>query len=219
MSTQVIQILLALQNKGTSTYADLEKATDIPLNKLRWAVNDLKQRKLVIQKEYHISNAVAWQISPAGRTHLLEAVHKAERTKETRPTPAPKTPAKAKQSKPRTGRATPAAGGACNSGSSASESLVEAATTSPEGTAVVETRAGGHAPEAAPSADPVVSDEIPAASHNPDSVAFGRWSVDPTEMNLSMDHKGQLTIDNLRFSPDETRLIGQFLIDTEPAWS
>lgn len=194
MSTQVIQILLALQNKGTSTYAVLEKATDIPLNKLRWAVNDLKQRKLVTQKEDPISNAVAWQITPAGREHLLAALQGQEK----KPAAAPKTPAKAKAKKSNPGRrATPAAGGAGNSGSSASESLVEAATTSPEGTAVVETRAGGHAPEAAPPADPVVSDEI----------------------TLSLDHKGQLTIDNLRFSPDETRLIGQFLIDTEPAWT
>lgn len=117
MSTQVIQILLALQNKGTSTYADLEKATDIPLNKLRWAVNDLKQRKLVIQKEDHISNAVAWQISPAGRTHLLEAVHKAERTKEQgrpqrqkrRPRPNRASPEQGERPQPQVGHVTAAA--------------------------------------------------------------------------------------------------------------
>lgn len=70
----------------------------------------------------------------------------------------------------------------------------------PVGEADIEAQAGSHGPEEAKA---VASD--PAAS--------------AVDIDISLDNAGQITIDGLKFSVAETRAIGQFLIDTEPAWS
>lgn len=68
----------------------------------------------------------------------------------------------------------------------------------PVGEAVIEAQAGHLGPEeaTATASDPVAS-----------------------AIDISLDNTGRITIDGLRFSNEETRAIGQFLIDTEPAWS
>lgn len=234
--TQASQVLLALLEHGTSNYSDLVGLTAISLNSLRWTVNDMKSSGLVALCEDSSSNAVAWKLTPKGRLkadelkassavaerveHIKKAGAAIKKAAAAKPKAKPKNkPAAKPAAKPQVGAsATPAAGGGNNSGNSASVSPVGAATTPTEGAVVVETRAEVTS-EAIAAAAPAVSDEIPRPKYNPDSVAFGRPCAEPDEMHLAIDHKGQLTIDSLRFSPEETRLIGQFLIDTEAAWS
>jgi DNA-binding MarR family transcriptional regulator len=192
-------ILSALYNHGICTYAELEKHTDRTTNQMRFAAYELKKNKLINQVEDTETKAVAWMITSEGKRRHEEAenLQKAVtalvacRGDAVNGKNKAKTKTKSKQ------RATPAGGGADNTGSQASDSPVGAATSPAEGLAVVETRAGSHEPEAVLAAAPAVSDEL----------------------HLALDHKGQLTIGELRFSPADTRLIGQFLIDTEPAWN
>lgn len=210
--SQALKILAALQQHGTSTYQQLQPRVGIPMNPLRWAVNDLKTRQLVMQCEDSTSNAIAWKITAAG-TGFLQAngpkaapASKPLADKKYKSKPGPK-----KASAPsEKGVDTPAAGGACNSGSSASDSLVETATTSTEGTVVVETRAGSEGPEAASAAaEPVVSDEKDT-------------TPDAGPLIACIGIRGSLTIANkqgeFQLPPHQVRQLGDFLLNTYEVW-
>lgn len=76
----------------------------------------------------------------------------------------------------------------------------------PVGEAVIEAQAGSHGPE-----------EVTAIASDPAASALGLHQS--IGLYISLDKHGRLTVGEIIFSPDETREIGQFLIDTEPAWS
>lgn len=236
--TQGHQILKALAAAGPSTYADLSKATGILINKLRWAVNDLKAQKLVEQTEDALNQAVAWKITPAGRLRLAPPADPAgprglaAKGKSKGKTPSKKS-VKTVIEEIRAGKAsaTPAAGGANNSGSSAPESLVEAANTSPGGTAGDDARAGSHGPESTAGAadDPAAStvietrtlfDTLGRPKAQISTIKISRPGIlPPTNLRIAIDAAGVLTIGNQRFFAEETILIGNFLVETKPIWS
>lgn len=209
--SQAIQILKVLEQHGTSTYDDVEARTKIPRNKLRWAMNDLKSRKLVVQTEDAMAVGIAWKITLDGRRFIAGNDAEAKPTK-----------AKAKAEKkapvaqstvatePGKGEATPAAGGECNSGSNASDSLVEADSASTEGVAVVETRAGNE-PEAQHPAEPVVSDE---------KITIG---PDAGPLIASMGMNGNLLMQNAQgefyLPAHQVRELGHFMINTFEVWN
>lgn len=235
--TQGHQILAALLAAGPSTYADLCKATGIPINSLRWAVNDLKGKKHVEQTEDPLNQAVAWRITPAGRLALAPAPVNTKGPRGLAAKTKTKTPRKKSVAtvlnEIRAGKAsaTPAAGGADNSGSSAPESLVEAANTSPGGTAGDDARAGSHGPESAVGAadDPAASTVIETrtlfdAGGQPkaqiSTIKISRPGIlPPTNLRIAIDAAGVLTIGDQRFFAEETILIGNFLVETKPIWS
>lgn len=211
--SQALKILAALAQHGTSTYEQLEQHTAIPRNNLRWAMNDIKQRKLVTQTEDPQSNAVAWKITPAGQqlvdanskkqaASALPAVKKPE-DKKYQSKPGPKAAAKSNKRVD-----TPADDGANNIGSSASDSPVGAATTSTEGAAVVETRAEGHDSEAGQAAEPVVSDENSKLEHGPLIATLG------LNGNLLMqNNQGEFYL-----PAHQVRQLGEFLLNTFEVW-
>lgn len=202
---QALKILAALQQHGTSTYQQLQPRVGIPMNPLRWAVNDLKTRQLVMQCEDSTSNAIAWKITAAG-TGFLQAngpkaapASKPLADKKYKSKPGPK-----KASAPsEKGVDTPAAGGACNSGSSASDSLVETATTSTEGTVVVEQPAQ-------------VTPTVPAGSDEQDT------TPDAGPLIACIGISGNMVIANkqgeFHLPPHQVRQLGDFLLNTYEVW-
>lgn len=249
--SQEIDVLTALKGAGPCTYADLSKKTGIEVNKLRWTVNDLKKKNLLAQTEDALSSAVAWKITPKGLLHLRQqqdlaigsgnarglaqaapAKKPASKTTKKKPMPARTIADVIEKFSPRKGATTPAAGGVNNSGSGASESPVGAATTSPEGTAGDDARAGSHDnPESAVGAadDPASSTVIetrtifdcaglPKAQIS--TIRITRPGIlPPTNLKLAVEPGGWLTIGDHRFCPEEASLIGNFLAETNQIWS
>ena len=68
--SNVITILKAVKTHGICTLTDLEEKTGIPRNKLRWACNDLKATKRLIQCEDAITREIAYKITQLGIEHL-----------------------------------------------------------------------------------------------------------------------------------------------------
>lgn len=81
----------------------------------------------------------------------------------------------------------------------------------PSSEAAIETQAGSHGPEEA-----TTSASVPAVSDLNVAVS---GAEEPYLLRISLDNTGQLIIDGLKFSPDETRAIGKFMVDTERAWA
>lgn len=151
--TQVQSILDALVELGTSTYDDLERATEIPRNKLRWTCNAMKNAGQIKQVEDSSRHELAWQITPKGRRHHEEESKRPEVQE------APSKPKKQPSE-------TPAAGGANNSRSRASAKPVGQARPRAEGKAkVIEAATRDETPAAPASDQPIRQRYIVADSY------------------------------------------------------
>jgi len=103
----------------------------------------------------------------------------------------------------------------------------------PHGEADDKAQAGSHGPEeaTATASDPAASaTPLTVAEWAEQAIARGVKTVTEFKSNhraaqktpslhISLDNTGQLTIDDLKYSPEETRAIGEFLMATEPAWA
>lgn len=252
--SQVKTILQALVKLGVATYTDLESETKLPRNKLRWTCNSLKQDTHIKQTEEPITKEVAWKITPLGRQHLIkiagEGIQAAGPLKTAAEAPAKaakpitadmaKAKAKAKAVRKSNGKlqTTPAEGGVNIIRSLESESLVEAASTSPEVQAVVEQPVADDSPLPAGSdvnterryfvegqapADTQelkdwaaqqlfkLNDMAPAVEFT-DPQLFAMVSIDGT---LHIAFAGK----EINLPAFAVRQLGEFLSDTEPAWA
>lgn len=81
----------------------------------------------------------------------------------------------------------------------------------PSSEAAIEEQAGSHGPEEA-----TASASVPAASAICADAHTNALSIG---LHISLDKYGRLTLGEIRFSPDETREIGKFLVATESAWA
>lgn len=262
--SQVKTILQALVKLGVATYTDLEAETKLARNKLRWTCNSLKQDTHIKQTEEPITKEVAWKITPLGRQHLIKIAGEgikaapplktADRTGAEAPrarteksiTPGMEKTKAAKVAKKSNGKlqTTPAEGGVNIIRSLESESLVEAASTSPEVQAVVEQQA----PEASPA--PASSDVKPAPpltvkewadqqiNLKPIAQPFQKRLIAALKAFDEVEEPQEFTdpqlfamvsIDgtlHIAFAGKEINLpafavrqLGEFLSDTEPAWA
>lgn len=226
--SQVKRILQALVALGTSTYDDLESKTEIPRNKLRWACSGLKSEGYIKQTEEPLTNEVAWQITPYGRQHLIKIAGEGIEAAAPRKTPQPitadmaKTKAKTAKKSNEKLQTTPADGGGNIIRSQASGSVVDAATSSPEGQAVVEQQA--LVSPAAPAGSDVKSeieiiasemfqlddDNLPVEFTDPQ--LFAMVSIDGTLHIAFADQE-------INLPAFAVRQLGEFLSDTEPVWA
>lgn len=216
----IIAALRAIEAGGVCTYRDIEAATGIDVNKMRWTINDLKRSGEVEQTEDPLTNEVAWRLTPLGRLRLAERLAapdgKASRrvaAEKAKPAASATSRSTAKSSRkpaataPRTRSSivsTPAGGGADITGSQASESLVEGsghADSSAEGLAIGEAAPQGET-LAAPAGVVAAEAEAIYAAIN----ALG-------EFYLVIGGKTTLV------SPEDTRRLGEFMAATQTVWS
>lgn len=235
--SQVKTILKALVKIGVGTYDELEAATKLPRNNLRWAVNEMKKNGHIKKTEEPLTKDVAWQITPAGRAHLIkiagENIEAAPTQKAPQPIKAAMAKAKAKVAKKSNGKlqTTPAEGWVNIIRSLESESPVGAASTSPEVQAVVEQPAADDSPLPAGSNVPFYQpteegrkeveawsetklfqlDEMAPAVEFTDPQLFAMVSIDGA-LHISFAGK------EINLPAFAVRQLGEFLDGTQAAW-
>jgi hypothetical protein len=239
--SQVKTILQALVALGTSTYDDLEHKTGIDRNKMRWACNSMKQAGQVKQTEEPLTKEVAWQITPAGRAHLIkiagESIMAAPALKQEKAAKAEKqiteamAKAKAKVEKKSNVKQTPADGGANIIRSQESENHVVGELPSTEVLAVVERPMQDEMPASGgsdekiqwPGEEPFPGPFAAGPTHVAPEIFINTDSAKPPKLFAMISIDGSLHIEfagkEINLTACATRMLADFLEDTQPAWN